>query len=168
MAARAVGVPSSAFMASGWEPGQEVVVAGASGVHVLGCGDQLQVSVWCQGQVADTQRCGGSQSRQQGPGPMIGSLQLCDPGCPCVSPLAAQLLPRRVLSSGAQRCASGRQPASAQCAPGSGGQPGGPCWSLVLKGHRGLDWLPVLFPGSGLWGLVGKKQEGRDSVGRHQ
>lgn len=51
MAARAVGVPSGAFMPSGWEPGQEAVVAGASGLHVLGCGDQLQVSVWCQGQL---------------------------------------------------------------------------------------------------------------------
>lgn len=48
-----------------------------------------------------------------------------------------------------------------------GSQPGDPCWCLVLKGHRGLDWLPVLFPGSGWWGLMGKKQGGRDAVGWH-
>lgn len=45
--------------------------------------------------------CGGRgrlQTHNVGPGPMTGSLQLRDPGCPCVSPLAAQSSPRCVHS----------------------------------------------------------------------
>lgn len=76
-------------MPSDWEPGQEAVVAGASGMHVLGCGDQLQVPVWWQGKVADTQRWARAHDRLTA---------AADPGCPCVSPLAAQSSPRCVHS----------------------------------------------------------------------
>lgn len=101
-------------------------------------------------------RCGGSQSRQQGPGPMTGSLQLRDPGCPCVSPLAAQQWsPAMVHQAGSLQVHS-------VCAA-VGSQPGGPCWCLVL---RGLDWLPMLSRapvGGGWW--VRSREGGMQLVG---
>lgn len=71
-----------------WELGQEVVVAGWSQWHACAWLWSPAAGVCVvSGAGCRHTRCGGSQSRQQGPGPMTGSLQLCDPGCPCVSPL---------------------------------------------------------------------------------
>lgn len=61
-------------------------------MHVLGCGDELQVSVQCQGQVADTHVVVGARAGSKGQGQRQAPWQLQDPGCLCF-PLAARSLP---------------------------------------------------------------------------
>lgn len=84
MAASTVSVLSCAFTSSGWGPKQEVLVVCT---HL----DQLQVSIWCQGQVADTPVVVGARTDSQGRGQLQAHWQLHYPGCLCTFTLLYNL-----------------------------------------------------------------------------
>lgn len=141
-------------------------------MHTFGCRDQLQVSIWCQVQVANTPLVVGARTDSQGRGQLQAHWQLHYPGCPCTFTLlynlpwacALQWRPVMYIINLPLRMVSSVQMHSWRDYPQVCTWVGVGCanlgWSLATKQPQRPGWLSVLLPDSSWWGLRGRDREG--------